>query len=1535
MQQGARAADPSPKRKLARLSSFTPVSPAELADTLGVSPEAVVQALASQSGALSSSSLALTPPPVTAAQAAHAAHAAHAAQAVAAAAPGVTVKAGAEAAERSRPPEAKSAPSSSWTATTSDTQGPAGGSADMRHGGYDTDDSDDGNAYDPSVFLPDATAAASASQPRRKRRSRRNSSQTGDDTSSAHKSSSRRRRDSESSSKQESGVAEADPAHPAASRQQSGGKAPRANPARSFHRYMSTPLGTSHSATTEGEPGGPTRDAARRVTSDGALKLKAQSFPAYSEAANTLVHGDGAATLMGASLVTLVDSELGMADARDQESSGSVQTIDSTGDSLLLLPNQRDEALAEHSDADLAEDDEDDDDGSLLSSGATDDEGNEQSDEFDLQPDGADAGSDEEDISTRFMRYLNTRVDSDTILLETNLDDLDDVLSQPSEPAASDNAAAETEGPSPRGFTRSHSRRISSRRPNFSAASHLERSGSVGSGLEFEAGGRRGSASSVQSSDSSSSTGIAAPPGLSRQSSTISADSLTPPDPSSGRSSETSSMMDEEDREVTRQFVRRLSVKSSKFNAPNFTRRWLDSPTGSMADKLDENEDASGHSLGVTASPSFSRVPSQLELDGIPQSFRRDTSSADAKVASYQQKSRLMKFFGEGMNHLDPKTSLTMPIETCLQLMVKGANMLKYTSTAGSPHHRLFRLDPSNMIILWYKILGKDTFPKAIHINSIKELRRGQRTKPFEKDPWRDLEGQSFSLIYGEWQTLDLICDSLEDYHTWTRGLEALIYSTQYHKEDGAVSQLRLEWLVACPTSAEGVLPVKKAITLVERLSNQRRKHMKPSVLEQTIGATPTVTFDQFVSLYTALTRRPEILKMFEDHCARDELGLGLYMDAESFYKFLVEIQCETEFSIDDARTLIQKFSGNGNRTQLDIVGFTSFLHSDDNSLFDKVQRSVCQDMTLPLSQYFIASSHNTYLLGDQLKGESSVEAYIRALVSNCRCVELDCWDGSDGDPIITHGHTLTTKIKFRDVIIAINEYAFKTSPYPVILSLENHCSKDQQETMVQIMRDVFQARLVTETLFPVDPEDLANVALPSPEQLKYRILVKARVSLNLKSRPSLASLAGTSTIRLRTNSNASNVGSLSSMPPAWGASTTSLLVPSLSSASLTVPGSPKPSRSSSISMEVLPSSPAAASASSAGSAGSAVSTGSAPPPFLSSTASSMNLNGDSLVEEGTAAEEVKAIQPLADLAVYCQGVSFVSFVHSRENHTNFMQSSFGETKAKKICVSQAVSFVSHNRARLSRVYPSGSRFNSSNFDPQLFWNCGIQMVALNYQTNDAAMFVNRGMFSRNGGCGMILKPINMRSPELSFDPQQKTGLYAEQTPSFLSINVIAGLHLSDGKNRSRLPDIATSISSSVVVEIRISGVNRDTGSQRTSAVRGNTFDPEWNQRLDFQVVAPELATVGFFVWEEHGRSTRLLGHEVVPFVALKPGYRHIRLRTHYHELLPFSCLYVHSSFSALTNKVVSMRGSVHRPDSKQQKKWGGVGRRSNEAVQL
>jgi len=102
-----------------------------------------------------------------------------------------------------------------------------------------------------------------------------------------------------------------------------------------------------------------------------------------------------------------------------------------------------------------------------------------------------------------------------------------------------------------------------------------------------------------------------------------------------------------------------------------------------------------------------------------------------------------------------------------------------------------------------------------------------------------------------------------------------------------------------------------------------------------------------------------------------------------------------------------------------------------------------------------------------------------------CRSVELDCWDGPDGSPLIYHGHTLTSKIKFSDVVKTIKEHAFVASEFPLILSIEDHCSLAQQRKMAAIFAEVFGEALV------VAPVEKNEQFLPSPQKLSKKIVLK------------------------------------------------------------------------------------------------------------------------------------------------------------------------------------------------------------------------------------------------------------------------------------------------------------------------------------------------------------------------------------------------------------------------------------------------------------
>ncbi|KAK6538341.1 hypothetical protein TWF694_011220 [Orbilia ellipsospora] len=164
------------------------------------------------------------------------------------------------------------------------------------------------------------------------------------------------------------------------------------------------------------------------------------------------------------------------------------------------------------------------------------------------------------------------------------------------------------------------------------------------------------------------------------------------------------------------------------------------------------------------------------------------------------------------------------------------------------------------------------------------------------------------------------------------------------------------------------------------------------------------------------------------------------------------------------------------------------FLAPENNAILPPPAHDL--DFNHPLTAYFISSSHNTYLVEHQLYGKSTVQGYINVLSRGCRCVEIDVWDGEDGEPKVDHGWTLTEAITFQEVCEAIAKYAFLSSDLPVIVSLECHASMEQQAKMVTIMKNSWKEMLMEGEL---SGWNVADKGLPPPGLLRNKILVKVK----------------------------------------------------------------------------------------------------------------------------------------------------------------------------------------------------------------------------------------------------------------------------------------------------------------------------------------------------------------------------------------------------------------------------------------------------------
>lgn len=407
----------------------------------------------------------------------------------------------------------------------------------------------------------------------------------------------------------------------------------------------------------------------------------------------------------------------------------------------------------------------------------------------------------------------------------------------------------------------------------------------------------------------------------------------------------------------------------------------------------------------------------------------------------------------------------------------------------------------------------------------------------------------------------------------------------------------------------------------------------------------------------------------------------------------------------------------------LDFHDFLRYMTSDASNVVGPLSDKTDGDLSYPLSSYFISSSHNTYLTGNQLSSDASTDAYKNVLLRGCRCIEIDVWDGDDSDseddgysssdldeddpkkaqirakkaekrkekvdkakakipqsmlhklektslgkklekyvekktepktassspppsslanedktgpsstsvekpappevamtePRVLHGYTLTREVSFRDVCIAVRDYAFAITDLPLIVSLEVHAGAAQQEVMVKIMKQVWDGLLLE------PPEEEAK-AYPAPTELRHKILVKVKY---------------------------------------------------------------------------------------------------APPGKEAAAASDEEVSvGGHAAPEAAAKKKKKPskiIQALSALGVYTRAVSFKSLSQPEASMPAHVFS-LSEKGVREVHEKQSLDLFQHNRLYLMRAYPSGFRIGSSNLDPAPFWRKGIQLVALNWQNWDEGM---------------------------------------------------------------------------------------------------------------------------------------------------------------------------------------------------------------------
>uniref|UniRef100_A0A3B4GJZ2 Phosphoinositide phospholipase C n=1 Tax=Pundamilia nyererei TaxID=303518 RepID=A0A3B4GJZ2_9CICH len=409
-----------------------------------------------------------------------------------------------------------------------------------------------------------------------------------------------------------------------------------------------------------------------------------------------------------------------------------------------------------------------------------------------------------------------------------------------------------------------------------------------------------------------------------------------------------------------------------------------------------------------------------------------------------------------------------------LQFLLKGGDLLKVLSPSWKKT-RYFRLQ-EDCKTMWRE--SKKTFKKndTFSLDDISAVQMGRQSEGLKKNTEEQVEDRCFSIIFkSRRKNLDLVSSSEEEGKQWVKSLQKVVSNLNNLSR----KQKTEHWIFSCLRKADknkddNLSPseVKSFMHLINIEVDDEYVEMLFKKCDRSKSG--TLAGEEIKHFYDLLTQRDEIDVIYGEYAKTTG-----FMSAQNLVDFLLKEQRE-KATLADAHRIIETYEPDENAKEKKLLskdGFLMYLNHPDAMILNPDHKDVYQDMSQPLNHYFISSSHNTYLMEDQLKGPSSTEAYIRALQKGCRCVELDCWDGSDNEPVIYHGYTLTSKILFKDVIKAISEHAFKTSQYPVILSLENHCSVEQQEVMARHMSSILGSALITSPLGDGMPTNF-----PSPE---------------------------------------------------------------------------------------------------------------------------------------------------------------------------------------------------------------------------------------------------------------------------------------------------------------------------------------------------------------------------------------------------------------------------------------------------------------------
>eukprot|EP00833_Pecoramyces_ruminatium_P002289 jgi/Orpsp1_1/1176321/evm.model.c7180000057189.1 len=773
------------------------------------------------------------------------------------------------------------------------------------------------------------------------------------------------------------------------------------------------------------------------------------------------------------------------------------------------------------------------------------------------------------------------------------------------------------------------------------------------------------------------------------------------------------------------------------------------------------------------------------------------------------------------------KLNVEDKIETYYPEFIRyGETFLKFDRFADHEPYKItiYYVDELKRLVLSGDLLGID-------LESIEEVRYGGEGQDWM---WRglrkyqDLRKRTMTIIFkrhGDYIMYHFAADTEAIAIKWCVAIRDYLISADANKSQG-ISEKELKDSL-------------KSLNI--KIGGKERKKLLKNYI---FGRNKYLNYDEFVAFFYDLDDREDVRKIFRNINQYKE-----YMDYETFHEFIVDEQKE-KFSEDQIKYLFCKYKSCENG--LNYRDFANYLTSNENMInsFDEL------DDNYSLNDYFMASSHNTYLVSNQLSGGASVEAYVRCMQKGCRCIEVDCWDGPRGQAKATHGGTLTGNIIVKDILKAVSIYAFKKTPYPMLISLENHCSIQQQINLARDIREILKDNVI------VCPFNTNLDSLPTLNQLKFKVIIKVEFKLSFAK-----SLKTGNDAAIPMDEHTGNNGNYDYDDDddddlggqEGGENDEGAREEDYDDDSDDETDTKDKNRD------------------------------------IEQGNNNDNDDPDDYIditeENYQSSDSYPVALELAALTVYCKSKPFKGINTALINAKHEYACCLSEAASVDLYKHNIKKYVLLNQIQMTRVYPVGKRITSSNYNPVPHWLCGSQVVALNYQTFDRGTDVNDAMFQQNNYRGYVLKPYYLRSGE-EYNPSKAWNR--------LTIEIISAQKLVKPKFKDDGDIIDTQITVEVLADsvLKEGNSNSDMGDEiknkyRSKVIKNNGFNPVFNEKVSYIFKNKEIAFLRIKVHEYHLLKKQVIGSFTLPVEKLKSGYRHLTLRDRRGDPLPFSNVFV------------------------------------------